>query len=66
MELLGGFYAHLDLENHGTEWRIYWNLHLDSSSRVQVKFVFPHSFGLRFGLNLFLFCQFAFLVSSLL
>lgn len=39
MELLGGFHAHLDLENHGSEWRIHWNIHLDASSRIQVKLV---------------------------
>ena len=36
MELLGSFYSHLDLENHGIIRRFYWNLYLDSTSGIQV------------------------------
>ena len=36
MELLGGFHSCLDLENHGFIRCFHWNLHLDSTSRVQV------------------------------
>ena len=36
MELLGGFHSCLDLENHGFIRCFHWNLHLDSTSGVQV------------------------------